>query len=415
MARGRFLPTAAVLLAVTLLFSSCAETVPGDPTDRATLSRSSSTASSVTVDIPEPEPETEPEEESDTDEKEKTAHTYPTEKKKNSDILSAISEYESTATEKNLSSVGLSAKERLDTFLTYSSPLDLIRSSDGTLVYPYIYGRSSRELLKNSEKWYSVSDADLYAVPSDISVFYYDLLSGDEYGFNENEVRDSASLAKIPYLLAVLEETAAFESQFDGEPDYSGENAKYDLSAEWVYDSATMFKYGSGVLFEKPDGTVCTIEELFSLSFRNSDNIAYAQLKERFGYQSYYDLLARLGIDVPSPDERFLTAREYGVILAEAYRFISGGSRLGEFMKNEMESAILSSIIAMSYPPKTVAHKYGWDVHAYHDMGIVFEENPYIIVIMTDCDTGGYTVDSFFGDIVRHINELRSENRENLT
>ena len=63
-------------------------------------------------------------------------------------------------------------------------------------------------------------------------------------------------------------------------------------------------------------------KDLFSFAFRNSDNIAYAQLKGRFGFSSYYKLLGELGIYLTMNDERFLSARDYGKIM-KTPRFLS--------------------------------------------------------------------------------------------
>jgi hypothetical protein len=53
-----------------------------------------------------------------------------------------------------------------------------------------------------------------------------------------------------------------------------------------------------------------------------------------------------------------------------------------------------------------VAHKYGWDTGAYHDMGIVFDKNPYVVVILTDLDSGGTEVDDYIRSVLKLIDKL---------
>lgn len=403
-----------VLIALIMLsLVSCREVTPvfsSPATPPAKVSRQNKRHNIILTEIIEPEHEPESTEkiiEADGEEK-VFERTSPVSKIINKDYISAINTYEGEVSEYKAEEFS-STEEALTEFLSTCSPVN-IYADNGTLVYSYYSGASHIDGITSAAIARNCQVDSLYAAKPDISVYYYDLETGEEFAYNENEVRDSASLAKIPYLLSVLEETDAFEAKFEEKPDYSGENHKYNLEEKWVYDSATMFKYGSGVLFEKPDGTEATWKELFSYSFINSDNIAYAQIKERFGKSSYNSLLSRLGIDIPT-DERFLTARDYGLILREVYSFCKNGSRIGLFMEEEMRSANLNNIIGRCYENRMIAHKYGWDVHAYHDMGIVFADNPYIIVIMTDYDTGGDAVDRYICDIVRFLQQIHNSSK----
>ena len=52
------------------------------------------------------------------------------------------------------------------------------------------------------------------------------------------------------------------------------------------------------------------------------------------------------------------------------------------------------------------AHKYGWDEDSYHDMAIVYDEHPYILVIMSDLDAGGTEENKYIRDIARSIHSI---------
>lgn len=75
-------------------------------------------------------------------------------------------------------------------------------------------------------------------------------------------------------------------------------------------------------------------------------------------------------------------------------------------MKEAMLHSNYPVMITPAVSPTPVAHKYGWDVDAYHDAAIVYDEHPYILVIMTDYDTGGDKVNSYIHKITRLINEI---------
>jgi hypothetical protein len=63
-------------------------------------------------------------------------------------------------------------------------------------------------------------------------------------------------------------------------------------------------------------------------------------------------------------------------------------------------------LIPYSVSPLPCAHKYGWDEASYHDMAIVYDEHPYILVIMTDLDQGGSEVNGYIRDVVRMIHDI---------
>ena len=52
---------------------------------------------------------------------------------------------------------------------------------------------------------------------------------------------------------------------------------------------------------------------------------------------------------------------------------------------------------------KLLEQYFGWDKEAYHDAGIVYNEKPYILVIMTDMDEGGDEVNDYIKSIIKKI------------
>ena len=56
-----------------------------------------------------------------------------------------------------------------------------------------------------------------------------------------------------------------------------------------------------------------------------------------------------------------------------------------------------------------VANKYGWDLGAYHDMGVVFHEHPYIVVVMTELENGSSADNKFIRNLIKQIEAVHEE------
>ena len=312
-----------------------------------------------------------------------------------------------------------SSEEKLYDLLNSEAPLKWARvykSNDNGAVY------ASDEFVKVYPK---------------LSFAYYDIDSGEKITYNSSEIRYSASLIKAPYIYAVLREIEEFEQNkhdFDkdgnplydenGEPLFEGSHPnydddgkiiylegeeKYDLSEKWIYNSATMFTEGSGEIMEMDDGFELTWYELFDYALLYSDNIAFAQLRDRFGYSSFYKMTNEIGISGVETDFMNLSADDCVLFLRELYDYFETGSEYALHMKDCMTKSKHLEMICANYPAGMAAHKYGWDIDAFHDMAIVFDEHPYIIVIMTDYDDGGEEPTDFMGDVTEMVKQIHSE------
>ena len=251
-----------------------------------------------------------------------------------------------------------------------------------------------------------------------ITLVYTDLGSGYTINYNADEIRYSASLIKLPYIYSVLLEISAFEDKklhyaADGTPlydengdalyegdhpnlddkgkiKYSDDEKKYDLTEKWKYNKKSMFIEGSGKIQTLDDGTELTYKELIEYTILYSDNIAFDQLMKRFGYSSFYSLVYRLGISGTSEGFMMLSAADCSKVLGEVYDFIRADDKYGPFLNDLLKKSFYNVLIGGGLDGVDVAHKYGWDKDAYHDMAIVWDEHPYSLVIMTDMDAGRY-------------------------
>lgn len=248
-----------------------------------------------------------------------------------------------------------------------------------------------------------------------LAYYYEDLATGDVVSYNPDVINYAASLIKVPYLYSVLLELEQFESSHprgaDGKIVYGPGEEKYNLDEIWVYDPATMYEEGSGEIMEMEAGISMPVRQLFEYAILYSDNIAWMQIYDRFGYDSFYALMGRLGVQGTNTDFMDLTARDCGKILKDVYRYFSTGSSYALWLQNLMSRSKYGHLIADHYPGILVCHKYGWDVESYHDMAIIYDEHPYILVIMTDYEDGGATAAQYFADVVSMTKVIHATNR----
>ncbi len=288
--------------------------------------------------------------------------------------------------------------EGLETLLRWSAPLRWIAD-------PSSYVQQAPETADGEDAAGPAQEDRFIQVPAKVSYLYYNLITGEEIGFRADEVRYAASLVKVPFIYSLLREIEAFEADPANRDEfgtliYEGENRKYDLSEEWTYDPLTMEVEGSGKIFEEEEPPTLTWEELIQYAILYSDNVAVDQLRQRFGYASYNSLLWRLGVQGIATGDMNLSPHDCMLILREVYDWFEGGSKYALMMKDCMIHSKYPEMIQCHYPTTTVCHKYGWDIDAYHDMAIVYDEVPYLIVIMTDYDDGDVTARNYFAGLV---------------
>ncbi len=245
-----------------------------------------------------------------------------------------------------------------------------------------------------------------------VTYYYRDLATGYTIGCSETEVRYTASLIKAPYVYCILEEIAEFEAgkerRADGTIEYLPGEEKYDLNRMWTYDEATMFKEGSGEIQYMGDGTSMTYRELVEYTLLYSDNVAFAELRRVFGMDSFYQKVGELGITGTAYGFMQLSAEDCGKFLAAMYDFFETESEYALLMKDCMIRSMHNVMLVSGLWGETVAHKYGWDVFSYHDMGIVYGERPYVLVIMTDMEQGGDEVNAYVQKIVKLTHEIHT-------
>lgn len=263
-------------------------------------------------------------------------------------------------------------------------------------------------------KWYRNAAGSLYQAPAQFTAYgYYDLTTGETMTYNADTVYYSASLIKAPYIYSVLLEIAEFEKTAERDAEgnivYREGEEKYNLDEMWTFDPATMMQAGSGEIQALPAGTQMTWKELFAYVLLWSDNVAWNQIMDRFGYSTFYSLVGQLGIQGTSSDFMDLSVNDCLKFMKEIYNFFGTDSRWAAFMKENMMKSKHKVMICAAFPEGTVPHKYGWDIDSYHDMAIIYDEHPYLLVIMTDLHDGTDEDNAFVRDVVEMTKQIHAD------
>lgn len=266
-----------------------------------------------------------------------------------------------------------------------------------------------------------------------ISIYYEDLLTGYKFDYNGDKQYYPASVIKAPYMLALFEAIDTYEKEYiesvqeklkageEVEVEYYDSNGDgvddsividygesgYDLSEKIVWDSKTMMVSGSGKIQNMEDGIEFSLLDLTKYTLQYSDNVAYNQIKKRFGYNHLMDLAKRIGAKSFVKNPKYMTAYDACVFFKEIYNFTETNEKYGAVMKEAMSVANHTVLIPYSVSPSKTLHKYGWDDGSYHDAALVYyKDKPYVMAIFTDMDIGGKEVNAYLSGIIKKIDKL---------
>jgi beta-lactamase class A len=211
-------------------------------------------------------------------------------------------------------------------------------------------------------------------------IFFKDIESGSSFGINSNEPITAASTVKLPVVLYLNQLVAAGE---------------LDWNDRVVYESSVDWQDGAGILqFTANDGDSFSLRVLANLSITISDNIAYRMLMRHLGRDNVIDFMQGLGGKIVFPEGRNITcAKDMGLYLEEVLAFAKAYPDLGSRLLDDMSHPIYHVGIPGNLPKGVVvAHKEGDVSGVSNDVGIVFTDKPYILVVLSknvpDIDEG---------------------------
>lgn len=225
------------------------------------------------------------------------------------------------------------------------------------------------------------------------SFLYQDLYSGYTVSYNEEAPIFTASTIKAPAIIYIYEEAS---------------QGKIDLNEKLTYTS-NFYNNGSGILKTKQPGTSYTVEELIQYTIHDSDNAAYAMLMKRYGRKNALNFWQSLGTkNIFTLDTIWgvLSAKDAAIYMKELYRFSRENSTYGPRLINYFKEAGWKLNTNKDGIFNT-ANKGGWNGTTIHDVAIVYEDNPYILAIMSNTGESDYPY--LFATTSKLVGQLHEE------
>lgn len=194
------------------------------------------------------------------------------------------------------------------------------------------------------------------------------LKDGSNYGVNEKEIFQAASLIKLPIMAGIYMEE---------------ERGALSLSSKYKLKNSDKVA-GSGSLYSKPAGYEITYRNLIRLMGKESDNTAFNVCRKLLGDSKIVEIINKIGMKNTSLENNQTTPEDIGIFFDELWN----GNIVKNDSKNEllgfMTDTIYENWLSAGIPGGVrIAHKFGREVHVINDAGIVYSGEPYIIVLMT--------------------------------
>lgn len=204
-----------------------------------------------------------------------------------------------------------------------------------------------------------------------VSLFYEDLTFNNTFTYNKDKVYYGASLIKLVDALYL----------YDNE---------VDINSTMVYKKSYKRAYSSCMDKHKYNEKV-TLKELVNCALSVSDNTAHMMLIDYIGYNNLKSYGKSLGAkNILSGWDNYgnQSASDTNIYLKRAYQ-IMNESEYGAFLKEVMFNTHCGYLNTSEVI--NVAHKYGYYNSVFHDIGVVFDEHPYTISILSSEGNKSYS------------------------
>ena len=276
-------------------------------------------------------------------------------------------------------------KERLDNSLKDVAVLELVSCISSSIDVENL-PKGITSIIDEINKYYNQSN-DYFAFK------YKDIYTGFSVGYNENQKIFTASTIKAPKDIYIYEMAS---------------QGKIDLDEELVYTSR-YYNGGTGTLKNKSFNTKYSIRTLSNYSIVYSDNAAHNMLMDKFGRKNMLVFWKELGtnaIFTQNSNWGVLNARDASIYMEELYRFYLEDEIYGQELMNNFLNA--KTMFIKGKNDYKVAIKSGWSGTAIHDVSIVFADNPYIVVALSNLGETDYYM-SYFNKVNDLAYKLHTE------
>jgi hypothetical protein len=220
------------------------------------------------------------------------------------------------------------------------------------------------------------------------SIEYYDLNSTLKYTYNDKAVYYGASLIKTLDALYIYNKALEDSSILNEELTYT---ASFKRASSLGMQNYTF-------------GTKVKIKDLVRYAISVSDNSAHQMLVNYIGFSK----LKAYGNSIGN-DYTLVGGDNYGSIdlddafnyMMELNKYLTNNKELGTELKTYFDNDYDNFL---DLDNLNVIHKYGYYGSYFHDIGIAYDTNPYIIVVLTNYGTSNFN--KIVNNISKKVNEL---------
>ena len=232
----------------------------------------------------------------------------------------------------------------------------------------------------------------------DVGLVIKDLAMNWQITYNKEKQFPSASLVKLPIMLATF---------------YAIEDGRIRLEDPVELKGA--FKTGgSGILKSAKNGTTLTIEQLIELMITRSDNTAANMLISMLGFDYLNTMFHKMGLSETNLSRKMMdfslrrqgvdnytTAEEMASLLENLYRKKIINGTISEMCLSFLKRQQVNDRIPAELPTDAVvAHKTGLERNVCHDVGIIFTANgDYLICVLTKGEQGSKKAKEFISTL----------------
>ncbi len=256
------------------------------------------------------------------------------------------------------------------------------------LAKPY----TEEELTENLQN--KINELDSYIYNNyRASVKYEDLNTGFSYTYKPDEVYYAASTIKLLDGLYIYTKAQAGEISLDETVTYA--------SSYYLGSSKGMKNHSIG--------EDISLRTLVKYAIIYSDNTAHQMLVKYIGFsnlKAFGNSLGATNTLVGGDNFGSIDVNDALIYLKNTYDFINKNPDLGQELKGFMLEAEENALTYEGLNAQ-VAHKYGEYDSYFHDIGIVYDENPYAVAILTTHGKGDFM--SVVSNISKKVNELHQE------
>lgn len=202
---------------------------------------------------------------------------------------------------------------------------------------------------------------------SNFSFYYQDINTGFSVSYNASQPIFGASVLKAPFIIYIYKLASEGKINLDEELEYT----------------ANYIRGGTGIMKDQKVGGKYSIRDLCYNSIVYSDNVAYSMLADKYKINNSKSFWNKLNVNsIYLNDDLFsdITADDMGIILQYLYDFSLENDIFGKELMSYFTSSITNLIPKYD---RVIAHKSGWSGTAIHDASIVFDDNPYILIIFS--------------------------------